>query len=157
MSQLLHFGKLIVVTFNFYKAVIYVLCYRGLDSGPPWAVKSCLNRANPTRIFWGRRGGDGVFSDHCFAVIGTHCLFYHQLMGALPPHPYQGSTAGPHWGTGTTVPRPPEPSNPPTLLPTILTIPKEWRVPAELNVKFSIVVPSPRSDYGCATAKVNAP
>jgi len=43
---------------------------------------------------------------HCLAVIGIHCLFYHQFLRALLLDPHRGSAPEPNWGT--SVPRSPD-------------------------------------------------
>jgi len=101
--------------FYFYTTLIYILCYCSGVAGwgfkglhPHWAVKSCVKRAHPMRIFFGGGVEVGYFQTrhctvNCLAVIGVYCVFYYQLLGALPPGPHHSFAPGPKWGT--SIPR----------------------------------------------------
>jgi len=126
----------------------------------PWAVKSPLWIVQIRWEFFWRGSWTWMYfqTSHCavnhLAVIGIHCLFYRQLLWTLPLDPHQGSAPGPWWGTSVPASwtRPPEPSNPPTPLYNYTYYPNGNEYPLSYLVKCSIVVPSPRSDPGCATA-----
>jgi len=100
-----------------------------VQGDPLSCQKSCLNRVNPMRIFFG--GGTmevGVFSDQplCRPLLSCN---WHSL--SVLSSAYHGSFHGLHWGT--SVPDPwPGPLNLKTCLlcwVTILTIPKSEGYP----------------------------
>ena len=119
MSWLLHFGKLIVLTSNFYfyAALIYILCYNSGVAGqgsrsrclrPPRAVniKSCLNRANPMRIFMGVKVE--VFSDQplCYPLLSCNWYSLSVLSSASGGFALTPTGALPLDPTGDFLPRP---------------------------------------------------
>jgi len=97
----------ITQTYNshFYTALIYILHYNSGIAGwspgvnPPELSKVLLESCKSDEKLFGVEVG--VFSDqtlchpwHRLAVIGIHCLFYHQLLGASPQTPTKALPLG---------------------------------------------------------------